>query len=83
MTTLIAAHRGGSLEWPENSPTAFRNTARMPVDQVEFDIHPTADGAIVVIHDATLDRAALALGVAVFTTDIPTQAARMAGKTAL
>lgn len=54
--TLIASHRGGSLQWPENSPTAFRNTAALPIDQVEFDIHPTADGEIVVIHDATLDR---------------------------
>jgi len=56
MKTLIASHRGGSLEWPENSPTSFRNTASLPVDQVEFDIHPTADGEIVVIHDPTLDR---------------------------
>ena len=54
--TLIASHRGGSLQWPENSPTAFRNSADLPVDQIEFDIHPTADGEIVVIHDATLDR---------------------------
>ncbi len=54
--TLIASHRGGALLWAENSPTAFRNTAALPVDQVEFDIHPTADGGIVVIHDATLDR---------------------------
>lgn len=54
--TLIASHRGGALEWPENSPTAFRRTAALAVDQVEFDIHPTADGALVVHHDATLER---------------------------
>lgn len=54
--TLIASHRGGALEVPENSPSAFRHTAALPVDQVEFDIHPTADGAIVVFHDATLER---------------------------
>lgn len=54
--TLIASHRGGSLEAPENSPTSFRHTANLAVDQIEFDIHPTADGHIVVIHDATLDR---------------------------
>lgn len=54
--SLIASHRGGALEWPENSPTAFRATARLAVDQVEFDIHPTADGEIVVFHDATLER---------------------------
>ncbi len=49
--TLIASHRGGSLEAPENSPTSFRHTAGLGVEQVEFDIHPTADGQIVVIHD--------------------------------
>lgn len=54
--TLIASHRGGSLEAPENSPTSFRHTAGLAVEQVEFDIHPTADGHIVVIHDATLER---------------------------
>lgn len=56
MKTLIASHRGGALQWPENSPTSFANTAKLPVDQVEFDIHPTADGEIVVMHDSTLDR---------------------------
>ncbi len=60
--TLIASHRGGALLWPENSPTAFARTAALPVDQVEFDIHPTADGDIVVIHDATLDRTTNATG---------------------
>ncbi|MCC7272467.1 MAG: glycerophosphodiester phosphodiesterase [Alphaproteobacteria bacterium] len=54
--TQIASHRGGALVWPENSPTAFRNTAALPVEQVEFDVHPTRDGRLAVIHDATLDR---------------------------
>jgi glycerophosphoryl diester phosphodiesterase len=54
--TDIASHRGGALLWPENSRTAFENTARLPVEQVEFDIHPTRDGKLVVIHDAALDR---------------------------
>jgi glycerophosphoryl diester phosphodiesterase len=54
--TEIASHRGGALLWPENSRTAFENTARLPVEQVEFDVHPTRDGQLVVIHDATLDR---------------------------
>jgi glycerophosphoryl diester phosphodiesterase len=54
--TDIASHRGGALLWPENSRTAFENTARLPVEQVEFDVHPSSDGRLVVIHDATLDR---------------------------
>lgn len=54
--TQIASHRGGALVWPENSPTAFRNTCKLDVEQVEFDVHPTTDGRLAVIHDATLDR---------------------------
>jgi len=29
--TEIASHRGGALLWPENSRTAFENTAKLPV----------------------------------------------------
>lgn len=60
--TEIASHRGGSLLWPENSRTAFENTARLPVEQVEFDVHPSSDGRLVVIYDATLDRTTDATG---------------------
>ena len=49
--TDIASHRGGALLWPENSRIAFENTARLAVEQVEFDVHPTRDGKLVVIHD--------------------------------
>jgi len=56
MTTEIASHRGGALLWAENSPLAFENTAKLPVEQVEFDVHPTRDGKLVVIHDETLER---------------------------
>ncbi|MEI6202700.1 MAG: glycerophosphodiester phosphodiesterase family protein [Enhydrobacter sp.] len=56
MKTEIASHRGGALLWAENSPLAFANTAKLPVEQVEFDVHPTRDGKLVVIHDETLDR---------------------------
>lgn len=54
--TEIASHRGGALLWPENSPTAFRNTAKLPVEQVEFDVHPTTDGRLAVFHDPVLER---------------------------
>jgi glycerophosphoryl diester phosphodiesterase len=53
---LIAAHRGGAALWPENSLTAFRGALALGVDALEFDVHLTADGEPVVIHDATLDR---------------------------
>ena len=54
--TDIASHRGGALLWAENSRLAFEQTACLPVEQVEFDVHPSRDGRLVVIHDATLDR---------------------------
>jgi len=53
---LIAAHRGGAKLWPENSLTAFRGALALGVDALEFDVHQTADGEAVVIHDATLER---------------------------
>jgi glycerophosphoryl diester phosphodiesterase len=60
--TDIASHRGGALLWPENSRIAFENTACLAVQQVEFDVHPSRDGRLVVIHDATLDRTTDATG---------------------
>jgi glycerophosphoryl diester phosphodiesterase len=55
-TTLIAAHRGGAGLWPENSLLAFRQALALGVDALELDLHMTADGEPVVIHDATLER---------------------------
>jgi glycerophosphoryl diester phosphodiesterase len=52
----IAAHRGGAALWPENSLTAFAGALALGVDLLEFDVHQSADGEVVVIHDATLER---------------------------
>ncbi|MDK1489864.1 glycerophosphodiester phosphodiesterase family protein [Sinorhizobium sp. 7-81] len=56
--TLITGHRGGRNLWPENSLTGFRNVLALEVDAVEFDVHLTDAGELVVIHDATLERTA-------------------------
>ena len=50
------AHRGASGSAPENTLAAFKKALEIGVDAVELDLHGTADGEIVVIHDATLDR---------------------------
>jgi glycerophosphoryl diester phosphodiesterase len=60
--TAISAHRGGAALWPENSREAFRNSATMGVDSIEFDVHRTADGHLVVHHDATLGRTSIGEG---------------------
>lgn len=52
----VAAHRGGALLWPENSLRAFRGALALGADWLEADVHLTADGEVVVLHDATLDR---------------------------
>jgi glycerophosphoryl diester phosphodiesterase len=56
-TPLLIAHRGGSALAPENTLTAFRSAAVIwGADMIELDVHATADGHCVVIHDATVDR---------------------------
>lgn len=57
-----AAHRGGAALWPENSLAAFRGALALGVDVLELDVHPTADGHVVVMHDATLDRTTTGTG---------------------
>jgi len=54
--TQICSHRGGALLWPENSRISFEKTTKLAVEQVEFDVHPSRDGKLVVIHDPTLER---------------------------
>ncbi len=60
--TLLAAHRGGSLLWPENSLLAFRNALALGADFIEFDVHLSRDGEVMVIHDATLYRTTTGAG---------------------
>jgi glycerophosphoryl diester phosphodiesterase len=50
------AHRGASAYAPENTLAALRKAIARDADVVEFDVHRTRDGALVLLHDATLDR---------------------------
>lgn len=52
----VFAHRGASGNFPENTLSSFREAARLPIYGVEFDVHMTADGELVVIHDESIDR---------------------------
>jgi glycerophosphoryl diester phosphodiesterase len=54
--TQIIAHRGGAGLRPENTLSAFSNAAEIGADILEMDVQATADGVIVCIHDATVDR---------------------------
>lgn len=52
----VVAHRGAMREAPENSIAAFERARQLGADAVELDVRETADGALVVLHDATVDR---------------------------
>ena len=54
----VVAHRGASLEAPENTLAAFRRAWELGVECVELDMHVTRDGQVVVIHDPTTKRTA-------------------------
>ena len=52
----VAAHRGWSEKYPENTMLAFREAIKLGVDQVETDIRLTKDQELVLIHDGKVDR---------------------------
>ena len=52
----VAAHRGWSEKYPENTMEAYQAAIDLNVDQLEIDIRITKDGELVLIHDATVDR---------------------------
>ncbi|MBA2873392.1 glycerophosphodiester phosphodiesterase [Thermaerobacillus caldiproteolyticus] len=54
--TKIFAHRGSAGTHPENTMIAFYEAERVEADGIELDVQMTKDGALVVIHDETIDR---------------------------
>jgi glycerophosphoryl diester phosphodiesterase len=48
---IVYAHRGAAAERPENTLASFRRALELGADALETDVHLTADGAIVAIHD--------------------------------
>ena len=53
---LVVAHRGASAHHPENTLEAFDAALEAGADGLELDLQLTADGRVVVLHDATLAR---------------------------
>ena len=52
--TQVIAHRGASGLEPENTVAAFRRAVALGADGVELDVRRSADGVLVVHHDARL-----------------------------
>ncbi|TXK18805.1 glycerophosphodiester phosphodiesterase family protein [Homoserinibacter sp. GY 40078] len=53
---LVIAHRGSHSELPEQTRAAYLRALDEGADGVECDVRMTADGEVVCIHDASVDR---------------------------
>jgi glycerophosphoryl diester phosphodiesterase len=53
---LAYAHQGGAWESPSSTLFAIGRALEAGATAVELDVHATADGELVVCHDATVDR---------------------------
>lgn len=53
---VVVAHRGDSINFPENTLEAFESATAMQVDVIETDVHLSKDGKVVIWHDDTLER---------------------------
>lgn len=53
---LNFAHRGFKGKYPENTMLAFKKAVEIGADGIEFDVHLSKDGELVIIHDETLER---------------------------
>jgi glycerophosphoryl diester phosphodiesterase len=56
MNVLAFAHRGSSIDCPENTMPAFEKAVELGTDFIETDIHFTRDKKFVLIHDDALER---------------------------
>ncbi len=54
----VTAHRGSSLKAPENTMSALRQAIADGADYAEIDVQTTADGTVILMHDADLMRIA-------------------------
>ena len=75
----IYAHRGAAQAAPENSVGAFLDARRQGADGVELDVRRSADGALVVHHDAAIGGlgAIADLAVSALPVEVPLLAAAM------
>lgn len=56
LTPQLIAHRGGTVDFPENTIAAFQHAITVGADWIEFDVQRTRDNILVVFHDETVDR---------------------------
>lgn len=54
--TSITAHRGSSVDAPENTIAAFKLAIEQMADYIELDVQETKDGEVIVMHDKSFKR---------------------------
>jgi len=59
---IAYAHQGGAWEAPSSTLFAIARAIETGATGIELDVHATADGELVVCHDATVDRTSAASG---------------------
>lgn len=52
----VTAHRGASIDYPENTMSAFNGAKELGADWIELDVQQTKDGKIIVFHDKNFKR---------------------------
>jgi glycerophosphoryl diester phosphodiesterase len=52
----VVGHRGAMGYRPENTLASFERALELGADWIELDVHLSRDGALIVIHDETLER---------------------------
>ncbi|TAK36232.1 MAG: glycerophosphodiester phosphodiesterase, partial [Chloroflexota bacterium] len=59
----VVGHRGAMGHAPENTMASFTQGLALGADAIELDVQLSRDGALVVIHDATVDRTTSGTGL--------------------
>ncbi|MDE3252343.1 MAG: glycerophosphodiester phosphodiesterase family protein [Bacteroidota bacterium] len=53
---VVIAHRGDHVSAPENTVKAYENAIQHGADYIEIDLRTSKDSALVIMHDATVNR---------------------------
>ncbi|MFC4870992.1 glycerophosphodiester phosphodiesterase [Negadavirga shengliensis] len=58
----LCAHRGAMTAFPENTIPALQEAVRLGAHMIEFDVQFSKDSALVIMHDASVDRTTDGIG---------------------
>lgn len=53
---IVFAHRGDSLNYPENTILSFEKSIEVGANGIELDVHKSRDNKLVIIHDEDIER---------------------------